>query len=113
MGSRRRLSCALLILVWSGVFATLVLVPGHPRRSRHDTVTTQGLPCGVAGSDRAQHLGRFASLTSGTSAADRTAREFARLATNDARGLSNVEYIFDSFVSVWVTSTPLRTTVGN
>ena len=43
---------ALLILVWSGVFATLVLVPGHPRRSRHDTVTTQGLPCGVAGSDR-------------------------------------------------------------
>ena len=65
MGSRRRLSCALLILVWSGVFATLVLVPGHPRRSRHDTVTTQGLPCGVAGSDRAQHLGRFASLTSG------------------------------------------------
>ena len=82
MGSRRRLSCALLILVWSGVFATLVLVPGHPRRSRHDTVTTQGLPCGVAGSDRAQHLGRFASLTSGTSAADRTARVFARLATN-------------------------------
>ena len=82
MGSRRRLSCALLILVWSGVFATLVLVPGHPRRSRHDTVTTQGLPCGVAGSDRAQHLGRFASLTSGHAPQIERPERFARLATN-------------------------------
>ena len=81
MGSRRRLSCALLILVWSGLSATLVLVPGHPRRSRHDTVTTLGLPCGVAGRIAAAP-GPLCFPDIGACAADRTAREFARLATN-------------------------------